>query len=38
VFPPPFTSNTVIQAFWWHPFNAEDRAHLHAIAAAFENF
>jgi DNA-binding transcriptional LysR family regulator len=26
-FPPPFPSGTVVQAFWWHPFNAEDRAH-----------
>jgi DNA-binding transcriptional LysR family regulator len=27
VFPPPFPSGTVVQAFWWHPFHAEDRAH-----------
>jgi DNA-binding transcriptional LysR family regulator len=27
VFSPPFPSSTVVQAFWWHPFNAEDRAH-----------
>jgi LysR family transcriptional regulator, nod-box dependent transcriptional activator len=26
-FSPPFPSGTVVQAFWWHPFNAEDRAH-----------
>lgn len=27
VFNPPFPSDTVVQAFWWHPFNADDRAH-----------
>jgi DNA-binding transcriptional LysR family regulator len=27
VFQPPFPSNTVVQAFWWHPFNTDDRAH-----------
>jgi LysR family transcriptional regulator, nod-box dependent transcriptional activator len=27
VFTFPFPSGTVVQAFWWHPFNAEDRAH-----------
>ena len=27
VFKPPFPSNTVVQAFWWHPFKTEDRAH-----------
>jgi DNA-binding transcriptional LysR family regulator len=27
VFDPPFPSSTVVQAFWWHPFYADDRAH-----------
>jgi DNA-binding transcriptional LysR family regulator len=27
IFNPPFPTSTVVQAFWWHPFNADDRAH-----------
>jgi DNA-binding transcriptional LysR family regulator len=27
IFPLPFPASAVVQAFWWHPFNADDRAH-----------